>query len=195
MSIPNILTFVFTAIIFVFSIYVWYRLHKQSKSFEEISEAFEDGTITKEITRTTANEASFSYDDEIRLERRSSSETSRSYHWDKLEEYKKKYFETYANYVSVSQMIALFPLMGILGTVVGLILGGEIADIESITSGLKTAMWTTFAGLLASIILKFYDARSPGKKVNIVEGKFSIAEEAFHMETIKKELKKARAGE
>ena len=193
-QLPDIITVVFCVAILVFFIYVFHGLNNQRKAFVNISKAFDDGTIIEKETITTTKEASFLYDENTRLKRSKSLETIEKYNWDILEEYKKKFLDNYAEYVSISQMIALFPLVGILGTVAGLISSGNTTNIEQIASGLGLAMWTTFSGLIASIILKSYDAKRTGKEVNILEGQFSIAEEAFRMETIRKELKKARTG-
>ena len=64
----------------------------------------------------------------------------------------------------VSQMIPIFPLLGILGTVAGLILGLQ-EGLEHIQEGLSTAMDTTLWGLIFAIVLKVLDNIGPGKTV------------------------------
>ncbi len=59
----------------------------------------------------------------------------------------------YAVYANVS---AIFPLLGILGTVVALLsMTGELAQMEN---GFLAALTSTFWGLIAAIIFKFLDS-------------------------------------
>ena len=90
-----------------------------------------------------------------------------------IEENRRDFNTAYADYVRNGQLIALLPLLGILGTVLGLIIGRGSADIERLMSGLGTAMWTTFLGLLFSIVLKFYDAWVIGVLVNAIDADFA----------------------
>ena len=55
---------------------------------------------------------------------------------------------------AANELISLLPLLGILGTVGGLVFSGDLRDVDLLISGLSTAMYTTFWGLIAAIILK-----------------------------------------
>ena len=65
-----------------------------------------------------------------------------------------------------SQLIPLFPLFGILGTVAGLILmlqhqSGNVIDYNDLYLALRTTLY----GLIFAIILKFIDAMLPSRKI------------------------------
>ena len=57
-------------------------------------------------------------------------------------------------YDVANQLVNLLPMLGILGTVGGLIFSGHLDDVDLLVSGLGQAMWTTFAGLAAAIGVK-----------------------------------------
>ena len=114
-----------------------------------------------------------------------------------IEDSRREFNTAYADYVRNGQLIALLPLLGILGTVLGLIVGSGAADITRLMSGLGTAMWTTFLGLFFSIGLKFYDAWSIGRLVNAIDADFAAKDAIIQRQTIMREAaavrKKARA--
>ena len=92
----------------------------------------------------------------------------------------------------LSQLISLFPLLGILGTVWGLVIsGGSGVDVTEMMNGLGMALWTTLIGLFCSIILKFVDATMVGKKVNLIDAKFEQADSIIDRQLIKSEIKAA----
>lgn len=71
---------------------------------------------------------------------------------------------------ALSQLIPLYPLFGILGTVAGLILqlnaqAGDTIMFESLDIALKSTLY----GLIFAIILKFVDALFPARKINETE--------------------------
>ncbi len=68
-----------------------------------------------------------------------------------------------------TQLIPVFPLMGVLGTVWGLIQQVGADSIEKMLASLSTAMSTTFSGLIFAIGLKIFDAFWPSKAVNDVD--------------------------
>lgn len=81
------------------------------------------------------------------------------------------------------QFIPIFPLLGILGTVTGLILEVQSNDITSMMASLDTALTSTFYGLVFAIVLKGIEAVYPSRVINDVEimlddfdKKLSIAE-------------------
>ena len=75
----------------------------------------------------------------------------------------------YARYNTHCQIVSIFPLLGILGTVVGIIFMGDIS--EASMSDFSLALWTTFAGLVSSIIMKAKLSLSDGKTVSEFENK------------------------
>lgn len=81
------------------------------------------------------------------------------------------------------QLISVFPLMGILGTVAGLMLQIQSNTAEGMMASLDVALNTTFWGLIFAIVLKFIEAVFPSRVIYDVEvmlddfdKKLSIAE-------------------
>ena len=81
------------------------------------------------------------------------------------------------------QCIPVFPLLGILGTVAGLMLQVQAAGIDAMLTSLNTALDTTFWGLIFAILLKVIEAVFPSRIIYDVEvmlddfdKKLSIAE-------------------
>ena len=70
----------------------------------------------------------------------------------------KRYNEQSVKLTQWSQYISIFPLLGLLGTVLGLIPGLKTiseGDFTSLFNSLSTALWTTVGGIVAAIILKW----------------------------------------
>ena len=112
-----------------------------------------------------------------------------SYDRRRLEENRENYNRIYSRYAVASQLIGLFPLLGILGTVLGLI-SSDLTDIDSLVAGLTEALRTTLWGLVAAIVLKAVDAVVPGKLVNDIDARFDTVDSAIErlsLETIIKE--------
>ena len=70
---------------------------------------------------------------------------------------------------ALAQLIPIFPLLGVLGTVYGLMQQVSAADIESMLNSLDVALGTTFVGLIFAIVLKAYDALGPSRKISDAE--------------------------
>ena len=96
----------------------------------------------------------------------------------------------YANYVTCGQLTSLLPLLGIFGTVMGLIMSSGTTDMGQMVSGLGTAMWTTVMGLVFSIILKAFDAVSLGRLVNLIDAKFNEADTIITRQTLQSEIRR-----
>ena len=81
------------------------------------------------------------------------------------------------------QCIPIFPLLGILGTVAGLMLDVNANDVAGMMDSLDVALTTTLFGLIFAIVLKFIEAVFPSRIIYDVEvmlddfdKKLSIAE-------------------
>ena len=114
-----------------------------------------------------------------------------SYDRRRLEENREAYNRQYPVYAVASQLIGLFPLLGILGTVLGLI-SSDLTDISSLVAGLTEALRTTLWGLVAAIGLKAVDAVVPGKLVNDIDARFDTVDaaiERLNLENIMREAK------
>lgn len=68
-----------------------------------------------------------------------------------------------------AQLIPIFPLMGVLGTVVGLIKNVSATETAQMLDSLDIALYTTAAGLICAIVLKVFDVFCPSKVINDVE--------------------------
>lgn len=76
-----------------------------------------------------------------------------------MEDYQEKYEKIESDYRATSQLISILPMLGILGTVTGLIKQITSVGVEEITNSIGLALITTFLGLLFAIILKWYDSK------------------------------------
>ena len=114
-----------------------------------------------------------------------------SYDRRRLEENRDAFNRLYPYYAVASQLIGLFPLLGILGTVLGLI-SSDLADIDSLVAGLTEALRTTLWGLVCAIVLKAVDAVVPGKLVNDIEAKFETVDGAIERLNLENIMKEAR---
>lgn len=90
-----------------------------------------------------------------------------------IRNFEAKFNEASSRHDLFAQCIPLFPLFGIFGTVAGLLIVmgdvNAIEDFQNIMNGVGTALETTLYGLLASIILKFFDVVFPSRIINDVE--------------------------
>ncbi len=89
-----------------------------------------------------------------------------------MDEVRERYNEVSSRYASLVQWISLFPLMGLLGTVLGLIPGLAAVrneDFNTLYTALSTALYSTLFGLIASILLKIYVAHGPSRTVIDIE--------------------------
>ena len=83
------------------------------------------------------------------------------------------------NYSVFVQLVPVFPLLGILGTVAGLI--EKLGNIVEMESALSISMGTTFAGLLAAIYLKIIDAVWVNRSINKMTLFFDTFEQNYQM--------------
>ena len=77
---------------------------------------------------------------------------------DTIRDYEKSFNEVVSGYNMCVQFIPLFPLLGILGTVSGLVEQLGTKDMDKVYASLQVALWSTFCGLIVTIILKIVAA-------------------------------------
>lgn len=173
-----VVNFIIVGLIIVFFVVVLCKLIISSSSLAKISDRFE---VINAVTKST-------YDERVNLagEIIKKEYSENIIDQAELEKNRDNYYLEYSNYVVCSQIIAIFPLLGILGTVFGLVMGGIDADM--LLEGLSTALYTTLAGLVASIILKFIDAVFVGKKINLIDAKFEKADAIINRQIIRSEI-------
>ena len=82
---------------------------------------------------------------------------------------KKEYDEIAAKFESLVQLVPIFPSIGILGTVVGLMLQVSANGIDGMTGAIATALSSTFFALIATIILKAYVAVTTTKIMSAID--------------------------
>ncbi|MBO5552361.1 MAG: MotA/TolQ/ExbB proton channel family protein [Lachnospiraceae bacterium] len=85
----------------------------------------------------------------------------------------KKFNEITLRHSVYVQLIPLFPLFGILGTVAGLIYQinaiSDASQFEGLISSLNLSLYSTFWGLVFAIILKVIDALLPARTISSIE--------------------------
>lgn len=187
----SVLNIVLCVLMFAAAVLLFYKLRDIRRQLREVLEAFDQ---IKTVT-TDAYEEYLEEDGSPVIKRARQSVT---YDRDKLESNRDAYDRSYADYVAYTQMIAIFPLLGILGTVLGLVMQSGNSSIEDLVASLGLALWTTLTGLVASIILKFYDARYLGWSINTIDAEFARADDVISKDQLRHEIrqafKKAREG-
>lgn len=89
---------------------------------------------------------------------------------DKIRSLETDFYNTCSLHDVLVQIIPIFPLLGILGTVAGIMIQANGSnDMSVIVSGLNTALDTTFYGIIFAIILKFVEAVFPSRIINSTE--------------------------
>ncbi len=73
---------------------------------------------------------------------------------DTIRDYEKSFNEVVSGYNACVQFIPLFPLLGILGTVAGLVFQVKSQNLDEMFNSLDMALTSTFCGLIVTIILK-----------------------------------------
>ena len=86
-------------------------------------------------------------------------------------------------YHTCVSLISVFPLMGLFGTVIGLMPGlaamNSDAGLEMLYSSLSTALSSTFWGLVAAIVLKLIDSVWVSKTISKLENKIADSDREF----------------
>lgn len=88
----------------------------------------------------------------------------------------------YTKYIS---LISVLPLIGLLGTILGLIPGLAAVkeqNFEVLYSSLSTALSSTLIGLLFAIVLKIYASVKPDQMVNAIETDFDEIDRMYEMQ-------------
>lgn len=89
---------------------------------------------------------------------------------DTIRKYEMEFNKTCSFHSVLVQLIPVFPLFGILGTVSGLILGAQsINALEKMMESLNVSLSSTFFGLIFAILLKFIEAVFPSRIIYDVE--------------------------
>ena len=101
------------------------------------------------------------------------------YKWEDTLQYMEDFKKILLRYDTFGQFVPVFPLLGILGTVCGLI--QQLGDIDAMYEALATSMSTTFWGLIAAIVLKLIDAFVVSSRVNEMSFIFDSFEQEYQV--------------
>jgi len=101
------------------------------------------------------------------------------YTWEDTLDYMESFNKIQLTYSMFEQFVPLFPLLGILGTVAGLI--QQLENIDQMKEALALSMSTTFWGLIAAIALKTIDALLVSKSVDGMAMHFDTFEQNYQM--------------
>lgn len=102
-----------------------------------------------------------------------------TYTWEDTLAYRDDFNKILVKYDIFAQLVPIFPLLGILGTVSGLI--QKLGDIGTMQAALGTAMSTTFFGLVAAILLKIIDAVTVSRHINEMNLYFDTFEQNYNL--------------
>ena len=96
-------------------------------------------------------------------------------------DFRKKYQKSIIFYDIFSQLIQLFTLLGILGTVAGLYIALNSNAVEGINiyEGVKFALSSTVFGLIGAVIFKFFDTIFTSPLVNYIDSGIEIYEKEY----------------
>ncbi len=157
----SLFEWIYNIAIGLFGLYVLFRLTGVNKRFSEL-EKKSSGIYRQTKGKFKIDPNSFSAGYDVRNDLDSEA-------MDKIREDFNAESTTYYSHV---QLISLFPLAGLLGTVIGLMPGLRAVqneDFSLLYTSLSTALSSTMVGLVASIILKLYVANGPSKVMNDIE--------------------------
>ena len=101
------------------------------------------------------------------------------YDLEKMIKHRRTFNEFKVDYMTAEQIIPIIPLMGLLGTVIGLI--PMLSEGGEKSQSLGTAMYTTVVGLVVAIVLKFIDANKISKTINEMEMEFEQFDYTYQM--------------
>lgn len=88
---------------------------------------------------------------------------------DTIRKYETEFNKKCSQHGVLVQCIPIFPLLGILGTVAGLMMELQAGDIEAMMASLDVALDTTLWGLIFAILLKIIEAIFPSRIIYDVE--------------------------
>ncbi len=161
----NITGWLICMVIAVSGIWVLYSLTSINRKFKEINTKSRGiYKQTKTDSRVDANSGYLGYDVHHDLD------------IEAMNDLREKYNSISGKYYSYVQSISLFPLMGLFGTVFGLIPGLKAVnggDLEALSASLSTALYSTLLGIFISIVLKLYVAYGPSRAALNIENNFA----------------------
>lgn len=155
----------------LFGIFTFSRLSHYNRLFREIS-LKSKGVYkqTKSGARVNIDSGNYGYDVRNELDPEA------------MNDLRDKYHAAIADYMTYVQFISLFPLLGLFGTVVGLIPGLKAVNegnLEVLSGSLSTALISTLIGLVISIFLKVYVGYGPSRLTENIENNFEETDRRY----------------
>lgn len=147
---------------------------KHNKTLKNISQKVKECyTITeKEVKEASINS----------IKRKRIIEESENF--DAIDVIRKEYNEISAKVEASIQMISLFPMLGLLGTVIGIIMAmNNVASSKEPASmgEFGIALWTTVAGLVCAMVLKSIAIKSSMKYMDEIEAALYESDRRYNM--------------
>ena len=147
----------------LWAVAIFVQLNQTNRALKETSEK------TEKSYRSTRGET------KVDLEGNLNQGTSRVFDREKHEPVRNQFTDQTVKYVKWGNLISTLPLLGLLGTVLGLIPGltaVKAQDFDTLYSALSTALSSTVVGLVASLVLKIYASVGPDAAVNRIRIRF-----------------------
>ncbi len=159
------------AVIILLGIWVFYRLteiHGKLIKLRRDSESIYRDTKSASRINTSSGTLGYNTHHEIDIE--------------SMNEIRADYNRHGADYQSLVQLISIFPLLGLFGTVLGLMPGLKAVlneDFTTLYASLSTALSSTLCGLIVAIALKFYVAVRPSRTIYEIESNLAENDRAY----------------
>lgn len=109
-----------------------------------------------------------------------------------MEEIEDGYEKIGIKYNVCIQLISLFPMFGILGTVMGLMKQIAAAGIEQLTSSVALALGSTIVAIFCAVALRIVDIFTAGKEASIIEGYIAKYDKSFNTRTTIEQLENSK---
>lgn len=98
--------------------------------------------------------------------------TSASIQAQDINKLRERYDEICVEFDTITQLVSIFPSLGILGTVIGLMCQVQAQGIDQMTDSIALALSSTCLALLITVAMKVYMAFSTSKELSSLEVKY-----------------------
>lgn len=112
---------------------------------------------------------------------------------DKIREYE-NVFKKHSSWTDIlSSMIPVYPMLGILGTVAGLLRQVSASNFDGTVQALGTALSSTLWGLIAAIVLKIFIGFSSVRIISNIENMLDDYYRGFELSNLRKQYASQKA--
>lgn len=109
-----------------------------------------------------------------------------------MENLEEEYEKVCIRYNVFIQLISLFPMAGILGTVMGLMKQIVATGIEELTSSVALALGSTIVAIGCAVLLRVVDILFVGKLASMIEGYIAKYDKSFNTHTTIEQLENSK---